>query len=191
MESFISDMDVSFKKCRDYSKHYTLSEKPPKRGDPNGDCYVIPFILHGYYAKYLQPWINSYGGEAGNLLIIDFNEFESDGQKVMNDIAKFLYIEPLEFKVGSVFNSRENRGVHAKSHSTGGAISAISKSEVSLESWTNELPEATYNALFAYYEEPNRQLKKMLDDEGVSMTWLDVALKQSEDKAAGINPNTQ
>jgi hypothetical protein len=42
-------------RCPDFSMHYTLAERPGKMS--GRACYVNPFVLHGYYAKYLRPWV--------------------------------------------------------------------------------------------------------------------------------------
>mmetsp|Transcript_22175 Transcript_22175/g.28933 ORF Transcript_22175/g.28933 Transcript_22175/m.28933 type:complete len:331 (+) Transcript_22175:197-1189(+) len=187
MAMLVSEMSNNLKLCPNYEKHYTLAEKVSTISSSSTnhsssilkECYVNPFILHGYYSKYLKPWVHSYGGPSKNLLIIDFNIFESNSNLIMNDISKFLNIKSKQYKVGEIYNSRDNRGVHktpsSSSHKvkTGGYINGLSKDKLDLNSWTNILPKTTYDLLANYYKIPNIELKQLLDEEGVTMSWLE------------------
>ena len=79
----IEEMNETLALCPDHALHYTMAEKPSTLHDD--DCYMPPFVLHGYYgkrarrptcylstnfyyssdfllkAKYLTPWMSAYG----------------------------------------------------------------------------------------------------------------------------------
>ena len=52
-------------KCPDQRDHHTLDERP-NRG--TNECYVNPFVLHGYYAKYLEVFFDAL--PADQLLVV-------------------------------------------------------------------------------------------------------------------------
>jgi hypothetical protein len=110
-----SRVNITMELCPDYVNHYTLAERPPTS---NKACYVNPFVLHGYYAKYLRPWVrfycishfdnlegilwlifqkNSYGD--CNLHVVDFSEFEAKTEEIMQGIGQFLGLKDFKFKV--------------------------------------------------------------------------------------------
>jgi hypothetical protein len=151
--------------------------------DPLGGsnpCYVNPFVLHGYYARYLRPWAESYGGSKGHLFVVDFDALEADAGQVMAKLANFLGLRPFQFATASVFNSRKNPGVHRSrskaSRSTGGLISGVKKEDLGgLEDWadTRLSPEAR-DVLRRYFSRPNAELEALLDSigEAGAMAWL-------------------
>ena len=103
-------------KCPDQRYHRTLGEAPK---DGKGDCYVSPFVLHGYYAKYLDIFFQVLPSD--QLLVVDYAAFAVDPAAVMDEVARHLGLDPRPsanfsgFNTSLVFNTRENRGTHALS----------------------------------------------------------------------------
>lgn len=70
-------------------------------------CYVNPFVLHGYYAKYLAIWLRHL---SGNFLVVDYNQLDNAPSEVMARVAQFLHLDPtFAFDTDVVMNSRNNR----------------------------------------------------------------------------------
>ena len=141
---------------------------------PPNPCYVNPFVLHGYYARYLRPWAAAFGGSAGNLLVVDFDALEADGAAAMATVASFLGLRPFNFSTGAVYNSRKNPGVHrpnsrvAREAKIGGVVSGVAREELGqLADWTTTaLTPRAQSILRAYYAAPNAELKRLLVDIG-------------------------
>ena len=70
-------------KCPDQRYHRTLGEAPK---DGKGDCYVSPFVLHGYYAKYLDIFFQVLPSD--QLLVVDYAAFAVDPAAVMDEVAQ-------------------------------------------------------------------------------------------------------
>ena len=104
-------------KCPDQRYHRTLGEAPK---DGKGDCYVSPFVLHGYYAKYLDIFFQVLPSD--QLLVVDYAAFAVDPAAVMDEVARHLGLDPRPsanfsgFDTSLVFNTRENRGTHARDY---------------------------------------------------------------------------
>jgi len=170
--------------CPDYAMHYTLAEKPPggvvSKGRVSSPlatlrraCYVNPFVLHGYYAKYLRPYYDTYGGrDRGNLKVVDFARIEGDAANVMQEIGTFLSLDQFNFSTAEVFNSRKNRGVHAAgSGKRGGDITGVSKDKLGkLDAWGETLGLPVASLLRRYFQPCNAELKGLLAPEE-QMSW--------------------
>ena len=116
MADLASEVNATLGRCPDHRRHHTLAEPPPRGHPKDGPCHVNPFVLHGYYAKYLRPWAAAFGHaqHGGHLLVLDFERIGGDGARVLEEVTAFLGLPPHAYDVGQVFNTRENRGVHAK-----------------------------------------------------------------------------
>ena len=164
----------TLQKCPSHATHYTLAEAP---NPADVECYVNPFVLHGYYAKYLAPWFSAFPNK--QIFVSDFSALQDDPSAVMETIARFLSLRNFKFDTRDVFNTRENRGVHGSADQdeckarVGGCISAVEKSKVGLASWAKKvLKSSSYDALIEYYTEPNKQLSALLAKHGFpAMSW--------------------
>ena len=224
----MEDLNATLRACPDQAKHYTMAEVPAPRNDGGPACYVNPFVLHGYYAKYLRHWAEVYtplavvssgsvvapsspsGKAAGvssqshhydhrlpvpssssssssswneaevreaSLLVVDFEELthsEHRSAQTMDAVAAFLGLKPFNFRVGAVFNSRLNRGVH-RGQVTGVAKVAMGEK---LGSWLKDGANAAANGgldaaatqlLRSYYRRPNEELRALL---GKQLSWM-------------------
>jgi len=109
--------------------------------------------------------MEAYGGDRGNILVIEFESFEADSLSVMTSINIFLGLSNHEFDVSQVFNSRNNRGVHGADSNAGigGVINGVSKNVLGkLESWSTSLSTAALAVLKKYFTSCNNELRLLL-----------------------------
>jgi hypothetical protein len=67
---------------------------------------VNPFVLHGYYAKYLAVWLR----HIEDVLVVDYKQLDEDPKGAMKVVAQFLNMDPtFSFNTDIVMNSRNNR----------------------------------------------------------------------------------
>jgi len=74
--------------------------------------------------------------------------------------------------VTQVFNSRNNRGVHAAgSHKTGGVITGVSKEKLgALDKWAEVMGAQVLGALRTYFKPCNKELAALLGPDE-QMSW--------------------
>ena len=140
-------------------------------------------MLHGYYAKYLDIFFQVLPSD--QLLVVDYAAFAVDPAAVMDEVARHLGLDPRPsanfsgFNTSLVFNTRENRGTHARGYGgkVGGAMSAAIRPGFANKgsfdaSWEAGISPGARAALHRYYERPNAELRALLLRQGKpSVSW--------------------
>ena len=98
--------------------------------------------------------------------MIDFDRFEDDSGAVMSDLNEYLGLKSFKYSVDQVFNSRKNRGVHAKT------INGVSRGKLGeLDPWTASLGIDVVKILRTYFRPCNEELEKLLGSSR-KMSWV-------------------
>ncbi|KAJ8607118.1 hypothetical protein CTAYLR_009151 [Chrysophaeum taylorii] len=165
LDDLASAVNSTLSSCPDHARHFTMLE--------TGDCYVNPFVLHGYYARYLKRWLGFYPRR--NLWIVDFDDLQNSPATLMRDLSDFLGLHAFKFSTEHVYNTRNNRGVHpiGSQPRVGGIVSTVSKSLIEKREPTR-VDSMTLGILRYYFHRPDAELRRFLENEGFRMPrWLD------------------
>lgn len=156
-DRLVLDVNWTLHLCPFHNRHYTMREA-------NGPmaCYVNPFVLHGYYAKYLLPWFDTF---PANFVVVDFNDLELRLSKVMATLVAFLGVNAsFQFDTDLIFNTRKNRGVHpvGSKPKKGQVVSPLRRSSPYRRAMPWSLDSQSRTILEIYYTSPNIELADLL-----------------------------
>ncbi|KAJ8600297.1 hypothetical protein CTAYLR_000709 [Chrysophaeum taylorii] len=161
------DVNDTLETCPDYARHRTMREP----GQPG--CFVNPFVLHSYYAKYLRPWFDAF--QPHHFLVLDYADLANAPNATFARLAHFLGLSPFPYDTALRYNTRHNRGVHPASRRrnkkprAGGIVTATYRDPPG--PWT--IDHRTATILHRYFRSPNRQLHALLATTGhAKPSWL-------------------